>query len=187
VHRALVGLLVVALAPAGCAGRGAALPAGERSPSAPDESDLSAQVLLPSTRVPTGGTLPGRVIIENHGTRPLQVSGCGSPFVVVLANHAIRPEVAWPLCLEEITIPTGTSRWPVTIAATYVTCGVGEDVVPCEDGDAPPLPVGRYRAVLVQNPHVVARPTPLEVRVVPCGCAVSGYPPGASVAPTNRH
>jgi hypothetical protein len=172
-RRTLFALSVMALATAGCASRDAASPSPERSTGVGQrEARLSARIVLPSTRVAAGAMLPGRVVVENSSGRPLHVSGCGSPFAVVLRNDEIRPVVAWPTCLEQITIPAGTSSWPVTVAATYSGCGRGNKrVPPCEDGLVPPLPVGKYQAVLFQSPHVVPKPASIEIRVVPCRCA----------------
>jgi hypothetical protein len=126
---------------------------------------ISAQIELPSRTISSGSQMAGRVIVENNSGRPLHVSGCGSPFQVVLGNGEVTPTVAWPTCLEPITIPVGTSEWPVTISARYSSCGQGAGLVPCDHGRVPPLPVGRYRAVLYQSPRVVVPPLPIEVDV----------------------
>ena len=127
---------------------------------------ISARVEVPSTTIASGSQMKGRVVVDNESGRPLHVSGCGSPFQVLLGNAKVKPTVAWLTCLEPITIPVGTSNWPVTISARYSSCGQGAGPVRCDHSQVPPLPPGPYRAVLYQSPRVVVPPPPVDVDVV---------------------
>jgi len=85
------------------------------------------------------------------------VSGCLSPFEVLLTSGKYWPTVAWPLCLQPFTIPAGETRYPVTVWATYSQCSQGrphDGVIGClPGGRMPPLPPGTYHARLFQAPQ----------------------------------
>lgn len=133
---------------------------------------LSGRIELAETTVEAGGTIEGRVVVNNNTGEPIIVVGCGSIFQVALANDEIEPMVGWNLCAQDITIPTGESTYPVSVRASYNTC-LGESgestipMVPClEDGLPPALPPGDYEARLYQGPEVVPEPSPIEIRVI---------------------
>lgn len=167
-------LVVVALVVAACTSRGQPRIEDTASPSPPHsvgsgqpQGALSARIVLPSTTVTAGSTMPGRVVVHNTTGHRLHVAGCGSPFVVALGNDKIKPKVIWLDCLQRFTIPVGWSSWPVEISASYSVCGTGKGLVPCQNAHVPALPPGSYEAVLFQSSHVVPRPAPVDVRVVP--------------------
>jgi hypothetical protein len=113
----------------------------------------------------TGGTtMPGTVIVENDGA-DLQVGTCGDYFTVVLRNGGLgvdnRPR---PTCLSTMTIPTGTSQYPVTVSASFASCDeIRNNEFPAcmADGRPPPFPPGVYTAVLVE---ASTPPVPISVQ-----------------------
>jgi hypothetical protein len=133
------------------------------TPSAP----LRAEIVLPTTSVAAGSSIPGEVVVQNDTGSAIRVSGCGTPFVVALGNDEITPTIAWRACLSSFTIPIGPSTWPVTVAASYLGCNGGPPSPPCVNGHVPPLPAGSYRAVLYQSSHVVPTPPAVDVLVTP--------------------
>ncbi len=134
-------------------------------PAAP----VSISIELPATTMVAGSTMNGHVVVHNRTGRPLHKSGCGSLFQVALASDRIKPQVAWAMCLQRITIPTGTSTYPVQVLGTYNGCsnsGPQGDSPACLPGSkVPPLPAGAYRATLYQSSTVAAEPTPIPVQL----------------------
>ena len=108
----------------------------------------------------------GEVVVQNHTGQAARASGCLSLFRVVLGNDKMKPEVAWPACLQSFTIPAGSSSYTVTVDASYSQCGGG--TVRCVHGRPPPLPPGDYLAMLFQSGHNgIPTPPPVGVRVTP--------------------
>ena len=144
----------------------------EHPPRTPEEGTrplppLSARIELDAQTVIIGGAIDGRVVVSNNTGENIGVIGCGSIFQVALANEEYEPQPGWNLCAEEFTIPTGESRYPVTVRAEHLAC-VGAppygDLVPCDS----PFPPGDYEARLYQgyNGTKVPDPPPVHVRVV---------------------
>ena len=128
---------------------------------------LSARVELPARRLVAGSEMAATVIVTNTTGGDVTVGGCLHLFYVALGNANVDPRelLAWPACLQAITIPAGTSQYPVSLAARYVACFGASRSPICVDGQPPPLPPGRYKARLYQNPYVVRTPKPIVVRV----------------------
>ena len=99
----------------------------------------------------------------------IEVTGCDAIFQVALANEEYEQQVAWNLCREPFTIPTGESSYPVTVTADHLGCTGGPPPYPagmpaCDS----PFPTGDYEARLYQgyNGSQVPEPPPEHVRVV---------------------
>ena len=168
--RAAIPILVLAMV--ACSAR-ADVPHGHSAhPGRPSTSTsprptapVSARIELPSTTLAAGTTLSARIVVSNDTGHPITGGGCGSPFAVLLVSDDIHPMVAWPSCLERITVPVGVSTWNVDVSGSYSSCGGGAGV-PCVNGrTTPPLPPGDYRATFFQLPHLVPRPAPIDVVV----------------------
>jgi hypothetical protein len=115
----------------------------------------------------------GSVVVDNNTGHAIRVAGCETLFQVVLVNNRYRPEVAWLTCLQWFTIPTGESRYRVTVGASYRACGQGrpeDGLKACLAGNRPPpLPPGEYHAKLFQISNVVPAPPALAIRVTRSG------------------
>lgn len=124
-----------------------------RRPDAPPAATplLRGRLVLAATVVPAGGDVNGEVVIDNDTGAPITFVGCKSPVDVKLHGHGVIQEMLWLMCSEDMTVPVGESRWPVTVSANLGMCGESTDpqFPRCVDGAIPPLPSGPYRAVVV--------------------------------------
>jgi hypothetical protein len=156
----------------------------DATPATTSTSDLSARIVLPDTTVRSGSQLNGYVEIRNPTGAEVTVSGCLSPVVVALSNRSARGGVGWLDCGGAFTIPTGRSRFSVSVRADYGGCSgepspTSEPVVRCgPNGEIPGLPPGTYRAKLYQRHRFVADPPPVRVRVLEASEKQTAY--GAS-------
>lgn len=110
------------------------------------------------------------LIVKNNTGHAIHTSGCGSLFLLEFGSRTYHPTVAWPACLQRLTIGKGTIRYRIGMPATYMQCGrVASYASPaCLPHDKmPPLPPGRYRIVLEQVRHLVPAPAPVHVQVTP--------------------
>ena len=133
-------------------------------------SGVTARVVLPALKMIAGSSMSGHVVVENNTGHALHATGCISLFQVALGNAQTHPAPAWPLCLQEFTIPTGKSTYPVTVRASYPGCSatVQSGLPVClPSGRPPPLPPGNYRAMLFESGNVVPTPPAIDVRVEP--------------------
>jgi hypothetical protein len=139
-------------------------------PVAASPVPVSLRIALSSPTMASGSTMAASVIVDNPGP-DRHVGGCYAIFQIVLGNDAIPAEPGpWPLCLRDITIPAGTSTWPLTVSAHYLTC-TGD--VPATSGSPsclpdltpPPFPPGEYQAVLFALVDIGPAPAPVPVTV----------------------
>jgi len=146
------------------AARGTAGPAAAHSSARP----LSVRVVLPARTLPAGSRMTGRILVRNRTGHALHLKGCLSLFQVALASRTYHPKVAWPLCLQRLTIPAGLSSYRVQILATYLQCTKGPPqggVQSCPPRGMPALPPGVYHTQLFQSLPLAAPPAPVTVRV----------------------
>ena len=177
-------VLVPTAAVAGCSGGGSLPSAHSRSaavsppasrgtagPAAshPSARPLSVRVVLPARTLPGGSRMTGRILVRNRTGHALHLKGCLSLFQVALVSRTYHPAVAWPLCLQRLTIPAGRSSYPVRIWAAYSECTQGppqDGVQSCPPGGRmPPLPPGVYHTQLFQSLPLAPAPAPITVRV----------------------
>jgi hypothetical protein len=171
-HFGLLALLALAV---GCSDNGrptadTASPAESATISAPD---VFAQIELAPNEVTAGTTIHGQVVVTNNTGAAISATGCQSLFQVALSSPTYTPQILWLSCAQTMSIPVGTSSYPVTIETRLLGCVHGPEThnsseFPlCVNGQAPPLPAGDYEARLYQSPQVVPDPDPVHVRVLP--------------------
>jgi len=127
-------------------------------PVEPAPEGVSAELEPPEGPVPSGGSLDTFVTVRNGTGAPIEVTGCGRPFRVVLANDQAQQLDVRILCLTFFEIPTGTSRWPVTILGSFNSCTSTLGTAGCG-----PLPPGTYTASV--PPEGPFAPPPIQVEV----------------------
>ncbi len=126
--------------------------------------------MVPSRTVKAGAALRATLIVENNTGHAILASGCGSLFMLEYFSPSYRPTVAWPTCLQRLTLRKGTIRYRIGIPATYMQCGrTASYASPAclPHNKMPPLPPGQYRIVLEQVRHLVPAPAPISVSVTP--------------------
>jgi hypothetical protein len=138
-----------------------------------EPTGITARVVLPSSTILAGSSMSGSVVVENNSGHALHVFGCGGIFAVTLNNaEGGQGSPAWTLCRMDITIPLGSTTYPVTIQATFLMCSTAPSptMSTClADGVPPSLPPGVYQATLAQSTTVVSTPPPIAVTVVAPG------------------
>lgn len=121
-----------------------------------------------------GTTLDGTVQVYNNTPDSLTGDTCGPFFVAVLQNESGGSGFGRDDCLQSFAIPPGLSSYPVTARASYGGCSNPQStptaLPPCVDGGGPPpLPPGRYEAVIDQAsellPDLFPLPEPVAVTV----------------------
>jgi heat shock protein HslJ len=128
---------------------------------------ISARVELPSLTMTGGSKMTGRVVVTNDTGRPVVVTGCVRYLAVALSNAHVVQGPNYFACAQGFTFPLGESSYPVSVIATYLSCG-GARVPAClPNNDSPPLPPGEYQARLFQMGDAVSIPAPITVRVEP--------------------
>jgi len=140
------------------------------SPASSPTRTVTARLTLPATSLRSGESLRGRITVENNLGREIRFLGCGFVFSVLPVGDGYHPAPAWPRCLQELTIPTGTTTYPVTVAGTYDRCAKvaqGDTPACLPDGKMPGLPPGQYAVTTFSLSSDVPLPAPVMVTVTP--------------------
>jgi hypothetical protein len=134
---------------------------------------LSDRIVLNSTRIASGQSIGGALLVLNQGPVPINLTKtCRPNFVVVLTSSIYTPQVAWTsgCAVVPFIIAPGTNRFPVQVTTTYLGCHQSRppSTAPkCLSSGPPSLPVGNYDAVLVGDGGL-ALPKPQPVPVTLC-------------------
>jgi len=113
-------------------------------------------------------------VVVNRGHTAINLThGCQPQFVVVLTSRRYHPDVVFAsVCsVAPFIIKRGENRLPVTVLTTYLSCSLVATLATSEDPAclpgrrraAPPLPTGRYDAVLASDGSALPVPAPLPV------------------------
>ena len=143
----------------------------------PAPHGLTDRLVLQQTRVPAGTPIKGTLVVTYRGHAPINLNrGCRPRYAVVVTNHRFPPEAAFPSdCgIEPFIIKPGVNRLAFTVITTYGSCSqVASQATSrspaCLPGRErmPPLPSGRYQAVLVGDgslPLPVPVPVPVSLQ-----------------------
>ena len=129
-----------------------------------------------------GTALTGRLVVENNTMHPVAIprtdQGCRIPWGVTLVNGSHAANLSFPqraVCTRGVEqLLPGANYLQFTIVARESSC----TTVPVSDpravhclanGQPPPLPPGRYDAVLVPSSGLFPTPDPVPVLVVAPG------------------
>lgn len=135
----------------------------------PAVAGLSDRIVLDSTRIASGQSISGALLVVSHRSPPVNLTTtCRPDFQVVLTSASYTPEVAWAaVCSDRpFTIVPGTNRLALRVITTYLGCrqsGPPSTEPECLASGPPPLPPGNYDAVLVGDGLALPRPHPVPV------------------------
>lgn len=147
------------------------------APSTPQPltpAHLTGRIEVPSSSVPSGGSLPAVVVVNNGTGTPVQIGYCISPFSIGLRGTGVWMAMAKPDCLQLGVLPVGESRWTTTILTSSVSCSADPPPPagapePCPADHSTVVPPGIY-TTQVEGP---LGPTfdfpPVTVTVTPSG------------------
>lgn len=141
----------------------------------PASPGLTDRLVLDQTHVTAGTPIKGALVVVNGGPAINLTHGCRPQYAVVLTNHRFPPGVAFPTycSVAPFIIRPGETRLTVSVLTTYQSCtraaGQATKARPaCRHSRQimPPLPAGRYAAVLVGSglPLPAAAPVPVSLR-----------------------
>ncbi|HVX20494.1 MAG TPA: hypothetical protein VHB02_04035 [Acidimicrobiales bacterium] len=183
-----VALLAASLAPLAAWGAGQAVPA-QPAPRPPDPRSfddlfpalpkLHDRLVLDDTTVTAGTAIHGTLVVVNQGKRPIDLTaGCRPKYAVALEGPGYTPGPVFTTTCDTrpFVFGPGTTRLPVAVQTTYLACSdtpegsTPSGVLPCTGSGPPPLPAGRYTAVLVElvGPATgwgLPRPKPVVVTI----------------------
>jgi hypothetical protein len=124
---------------------------------APAPARLSDRIALSRTSVSAGTPIKGALIVTNRGRTAVNLTRyCRPYFAVRLTGHGLPVAAAFPATCSNtpFLIKPGVTRLPVTVFTTYSGCtsrrhATAHTPACLSGGRMPPLPAGRYQAVLV--------------------------------------
>jgi hypothetical protein len=129
-------------------------------------ADLTTRIELPGATFVAGPTVTGTLVVDNNTGKPITLPtdahGCQLLWRIALTNASIPPNTAFKAeCYRPAKpLASGENRFPFTLVTTYITC-----TSVAGSGGCPPLPPGRYTAVLVSSTGVDPFPAPPPARV----------------------
>lgn len=139
----------------------------------PANPALHDHIELSTGRVQAGGPLTATLVIVNDSSKAINLSSpCRPLMAVILTSRSMPPgAIGTPQpnhCLKEplLVHPGTTHRILRMVLTTYFDCTAqgGQQVMQClPDGKIPPLPSGRYYAVLTGDGLALPPPVPVPV------------------------
>ena len=144
----------------------------------PASRGLTDRLVLQQTHVTAGTPIKGWIVVIYRGRAPINLNrGCLPHYEVVVTSHRFPAQVAFPADCEAgpFIIKPGENRLAVTVETTYLMCTqvarLATRIMPACLNDPqimPPLPPGRYEAVLVGGLPLPA-PAPVPVTLAAAG------------------
>ena len=141
----------------------------------PAPRGLTDQLVLSQTKVTAGTPIKGWLVVTYRGRAPINLNrGCRPQYAVVVTNHRFPLDVAFSAdcSTAPFVIKPGENRLAVTVITTYRMCAqvasqATSSMPACLHGHQimPPLPPGRYEAVLVGDGLPLPAPAPIPIRL----------------------
>jgi len=140
----------------------------------PSPRGVTDQIVLERRTAAAGGVLSGDLVVKNSSGSVINLrdrSGCQPSYAVVLTGAHLDAAAGFSsVCISKpLVIPTGTTKFPVQVITTYQMCvqldgsrPAGKAIRACTLTGPPPLPAGRYHAVLIGD-HAALPPAAAAV------------------------
>lgn len=179
--RAGIGLVAVLLLGSGCSATSkstrptsaSTVSRQSRSGLIPANPALHDHIELSSERVQAGGPLTATLVIVNDSSKAINLSSPCRPLMgVILTNKSMpssaigTPRPGYCLTTRLLVHPGTTHQRLGMVQTTHLDCTTqaGQQVMQClPNGKIPPLPPGRYYAVLSGDGLALPPPTPVPV------------------------
>jgi len=158
--------------------------------SLPGSPQLTGRLVLDLNQVRAGNSVKGALIVTNRGGKA--ITRCRPEFYVVLTPKGQAPEElpSRAVCSREpLVLKPGLNRLPISVSTTYATCSPEPqaNTPRCIASGTPPLPPGRYEAVLMGSAGLhLAAAKPVDVVLTPSLQPHDGCTGTISVAVTDR-
>jgi hypothetical protein len=140
----------------------------------PAAKGLSDQLQLDQRTVVAGRTIKGTLTVRNNTSRAISLLSrrCRPPYQVALTNKRGLFFAAFPMpChIQRLLLEPGSNTFPVTVPTTYGSCVADRQTsadqplcISRPKMSVPPLPPGRYLAVLIGLDLALPPPQPIPV------------------------
>jgi hypothetical protein len=139
----------------------------------PAHRGLTDRLVLQRTRVTAGTEIKGTLVVISSSQAPVNLThGCRPDYVVVLTSRRFPPDVAFSSDCSgaPFIIRPGENRIAITVLTTFLSCvQIARLATPQRPAclphhrGTPPLPAGRYEAVLVGEGLPLPAPAPVLV------------------------
>ena len=144
----------------------------------PAPKHLSVRLVLASKHMIAGTMIRGTLVVTNRSGQSINLNtfspdGCEPQFAVVLSNENIPPLFGFTqeCSAAPLIVAPGTNRFPFTLMSFYLACanaGPTPGIPHClPTGRSPPLPPGKYHAVLIGDELALPPAIPPPVTVSP--------------------
>ena len=136
---------------------------------------LRTRIELDSTRVKAGTPIHGTLVVTNHSSSAINLTKrCRPQYEVTLTNSRFPPEYGFFDSCEDapFLIHPGVNRLPIEVRTTYMSCtetpstGSVSSIPKCTATGFPPMPDGRYEAILAGQELPLPAPVPATVTLV---------------------
>ncbi len=139
----------------------------------PANPALTDRLVLGATRVPSGTTIKGTLLVTNHSDQPINLSArCQPSWAVGLVGQTVtqHPAFTTSCTFRPLLVHPGVNRYAVSFQTTYSECATTQtrSVIPipaCRGNGAPGLPSGTYFAYLFGLDLALPEPSPVAVTV----------------------
>ncbi len=162
-------------------------------PAKPRAPELTGRLVLDWSTVRAGTPIKGALLVTNHGDRAINLNTRCRPNFYVVLTHGGRPPEELPsrgICSHApLIVKPGQNRLPLAVFTTYSACSPEpQGAMPrCLAIGMPPLPPGRYTAVLVGAGELrLPAPAPVPVLLTPIPKPENGCLGTIRVAATGR-
>jgi hypothetical protein len=139
----------------------------------PANPALTDRLVLDATRVRSGATITGNLIVTNHSDQQVNLTErCQPSWALGLVGKyaSQRPAFTTACTSQPLLVHPGVNRYPLNLQTRYMECATPQtrSIIPlpkCQANGAPGLPSGTYHAYLFGLGLPLPEPSPVAVTV----------------------